>query len=293
MPPRHVYVSANGIKQSVYERDGSGTPILFVHATGFHARVWDGVIEGLIEALPGVHAYAVDVRGHGLTDKPAPPYAWKTIGDDMAALGEALGLRGALGVGHSMGGHALAYAQAQHPRLFGALLLIDPVILPESFYIGALEGEHFAARRRADWSSPDEMIAKFKQRPPFDRWTPRALRDYADYGLLPKPEGGYTLACPPAVEGAIYMHASAANIYPEIARIDIPVTILRAKAPTGENAAVDFTVSPTAPDLASRFQRGTDVLLSDLTHFIPMEAPHIVADAVRQQLEQLDSLNNR
>ncbi len=286
MSPRQFYVSANGINQSVYEWSGTGTPLLFVHATGFHARMWDAVIE----LLPGVHAYAVDMRGHGLSDKPAPPYDWKTVGADIAALSAALGLTGALGVGHSMGGHVLTYAQAHHPALFGALLLVDPVILPEAYYIGALEGDHFTTRRRADWSSPDEMFDKFKTRPPFDQWPARALRDYVTYGLLPKPDGGYTLACPPAVEGALYMHSSAANIYPEIAQIDIPVTVMRAKTPVEVNPALDFTVSPTAPDLASRFQRGTDVYLSEHTHFIPMEAPQLVADHIQRLLRDLKSL---
>jgi len=286
MSPRHLYVSANGIQQSVYEWAGTGTPLLFVHATGFHARMWDAVIE----LLPGVHAYAVDMRGHGLSDKPAPPYDWKTVGADIAALSAALGLTGALGVGHSMGGHVLTYAQAHHPALFGAQLLVDPVILPEAYYIGALEGDHFTTRRRADWSSPDEMFDKFKTRTPFAKWPARALRDYVTYGLLPKPEGGYTLACPPAVEGALYMHSSAANIYPEIAQIDIPVTVMRAKTTLEVNPALDFTVSPTAPDLASRFQRGTDVYLPDNTHFIPMEAPQIVADHIQRLLRDLKSL---
>ena len=283
MSPRHFYVNANGINQSVYEWEGSSTPILFVHATGFHARLWDAVID----LLPDVHAFAIDTRGHGLTDKPAPPYAWKTIAEDVAALSEALGLRGALGVGHSMGGHALTDVAAHHQELFGALLLIDPVILPEAFYMGAMEGEHFAAKRRADWSSPDEMVAKFQTRPPFDRWNPRVLRDYVDYGLLPKPEGGYTLACPPAVEGAIYMHSTAGNIYPEIAQINIPVTVLRAKTSLADSPAIDFTASPTAPDLASRFKHGTDVHLPDHTHFMPMESPELIAEHVQRLLIQL------
>jgi pimeloyl-ACP methyl ester carboxylesterase len=287
MSPRQFYVSANGMQQSVYEWAGTGTPILFVHATGFHARVWDAVID----LLPGVHAYAVDMRGHGLSDKPAPPYPWQTVGDDIAVLSAALGLRGVLGVGHSMGGHVLTYAQAHHPELFGALLLVDPVILPEAYYIGALDGDHFTTRRRADWSSPDEMFAKFKTRPPFDGWQERSLRDYVNYGLLPKPDGGYTLACPPAIEGSLYMQASAANIYPEIAQIEIPVTVMRAQSSTDSAAGpFDFSASPTAPDLASRFQHGTDVYLPDNTHFIPMEAPQIVANHIQRLLRDLKSL---
>ena len=277
--PEQFTVHANGLDLAVYEWAGEGTPILFVHATGFHARCWDGVIN----RLPGCHAYAVDLRGHGLSDKPAPPYVWREIGEDVRALGKALSLRGAIAVGHSMGGHVITYAAAHSPELFSRLLLIDPVILPEAFYVGVLEGDHFAAKRRADWASPDEMIERFKDRFPFNRWQPDILRDYCTYGLLLKPDGGYTLACPPEIESSMYMNSSAANIYPEIARIEIPVTIMRAGGALDASIS-NMSASPTAPDLASRFQHGTAIYLPDLTHFIPMEAPELVADAVRDML---------
>jgi hypothetical protein len=40
--------------------------------------------------------------------------------------------------------------------------------------------------------------------------------------------------------------------------------------------------SPTAPDLASRFSNGRDLLV-DYSHFIPMEAPEFVAEQILQQ----------
>ena len=54
-----------------FEWAGDGDPILFVHGTGFHARVWDEVAR----LLPGRHLYSVDLRGHGRSSKPAGPYA--------------------------------------------------------------------------------------------------------------------------------------------------------------------------------------------------------------------------
>ena len=43
--------------------------ILFAHATGFHARVWDATIDA-IDAQP--HAIAIDQRGHGRSSKQGP-----------------------------------------------------------------------------------------------------------------------------------------------------------------------------------------------------------------------------
>ncbi len=286
MPSEH-HLHINDLDLAVFEwgKVQPHTPaILFAHATGFHARVWDQVIA----QLPDFHCFALDLRGHGRSGKPNPPYDWRWFGQDVAAVGQALGINRALGVGHSLGGHAVTLAAALQPALFARLLLIDPVIMPEANYVGVVEFDHFAARRRREWASPDDMFERFKDRPPFDLWQPPALRDYVDYGLLPNPSGdGYVLACEPAFEAATYNFSTAANIYPEIAAIRIPVTILRAGGAL-DTSVFNLSASPTAPDLAARFANAEDVPLPDYSHFIPMQAPELVARYVRQAAESID-----
>jgi len=257
---------------------GDQPSILFVHATSFHARIWSQVIAHLTD----FHCVAIDLRGHGRSSAAPPPYFWNFFADDLIEVGEALGLSGAIGVGHSIGGHAVTLAAARQPNLFSRLLLIDPVIFPPEMYVGVVELNHFAARRRNQWNSPDEMYERFKDRPPFNAWNPAVLRDYVDYGLLPNPNGeGFILACTPEFEAASYNYGTATNIYPEIATIQIPVTILRAHR-SSDNFTLNMADSPTAPDLASHFAHSTDVYLPDHSHFIPMEAPELVADYVRK-----------
>jgi pimeloyl-ACP methyl ester carboxylesterase len=269
----------NGVEIAVFERDNTGQPaVLFVHATGFHARIWDQVIA----LLPEYHCYAIDLRGHGRSSKPTPPYDWRYFGEDVAAVGAALGLSGAIAVGHSVGGYAVTLAAAINPALFARLLLIDPVIMPREAYVGVREFGHFTARRRAEWSSPDEMYERFKDRAPFNAWKPLVLRDYVDYGLLPMPDGsGYVLACEPQYEAATYNYSTATDPYPAIAAVQVPVTLLRAGGQLDTNA-FDMSASPTAPDLAAKFAHGTDVPLPQYSHFIPMEAPELVAEHVRK-----------
>lgn len=280
--PRAVRHRVNGIDLVVWEWAGAGPPLCFVHATGFHGRVWDQVIA----RLPDLACYAVDMRGHGRSTKPTPPYNWRVFGEDVAALIRTLGVQDVIGIGHSMGGHSVALAAALAPEYFGALAVIDPVIMPRALYGHAPTEPHFAARRRDRWASPEEMLARFKDRSPFDRWQPAVLRDYCSYGLLPAPDGaGYILACPPAIEAAIYEAASAADIYAEIATIDLPVRVLRS-AQHQAGGTWDMLASPTAPDLATCFRFGEDVPLSDYTHFVPMEAPELIARHVREMVDR-------
>jgi len=277
--PKESRLRINGIELQVYEWPGEGQPVFLAHATGFHARCWDQVVAH----LPGRHVFAIDMRGHGRSDKPEPPYAWPDFGRDVAGAVRALGIEGAIGVGHSKGGFAVAHAAALEPGAFASLLLIDPVIMRREMYDRKPEGEHFAARRRNEWSSPDEMFERFRNRPPFASWDEQVLRDYCTYGLLPNPNGeGYVLACPPHIEASIYTHSSGGGvIYDSIAAIDIPVRILRARMRT-EGAVHDMSNSPTNPDLASYFKQAEDIYLPERSHFIPMEAPGFVAQHIQE-----------
>lgn len=286
MLPIESRVPVNGVELCVFEWPGDGPPIVLVHATGFHARCWDQVVAH----LPRRHVYAVDMRGHGRSSKPEPPYPWSRFGDDLAALARVLELRGATGAGHSMGGHSIVLAAASAPGAFGNLLLVDPVITSKAGYAAARPNAdgHFSARRRNEWASADEMFERFKDRAPFSSWEPAVLRDYCEYGLVPAAAGsGFVLACPPAIEAAIYAGASGTDAYPAIESLQIPVRILRARQrPEGGGTSTDMGGSPTVPDLETHFQNAEDVFLPQYSHFIPMEAPAFVAGQILEMADR-------
>jgi pimeloyl-ACP methyl ester carboxylesterase len=287
--PAERRVRSNGVDLCVFEWAGEGPPVLLAHATGFHARTWDAVAR----RLPGRRLVAVDMRGHGRSERPEERYRWDRFGEDVADLVRVLDLRDVVAVGHSMGGHSVTYAAAMEPERFAALLLLDPVISRRPPAVAqpredGSSGTSFVARRRNEWSSAEEMVERFRGRSPHSLWRPEVLEDYARYGLLAAPEGeGYVLACPPAVEAEIYSASHEFDIYPLLPRVQAPVRILRARPPApGEQA---FTASPTDPALASEFADAEDVLLGDLTHFIPMQAPELVAEHACELLERFVS----
>tara|TARA_B100001123_G_scaffold209466_2_gene236970 strand:- start:832 stop:1737 length:906 start_codon:yes stop_codon:yes gene_type:complete len=277
-------VQVNGVELAFFERDGLEPTLLFAHATGFHARCWDAVMEGLAE-----RSIALDLRGHGRSSKPTPPYPWSDFANDIAAFCEILGLKNLIGVGHSMGGAAIATAAAMQPRTFSSLLLVDPVLMKPSTYdrTPTAEGEHFVARRRNAWTSPEEMIERFRKRDPFRSWEPRVLRDYCEHGLLAEPHSKqYTLACPPAIEAAVYTGNQMWNPYPLLSNLDLPVTILRAPSPATEQQ-MNMMSSPTWPGLVSHLPNAEEIVLSENSHFIPMEAPGLVARHIGDLLTKL------
>ena len=224
--------------------------------------------------VKGRRVLAIDFRGHGRSTKPHPPYRWRSFGTDLAHLARILRLRGARVAGHSMGGHSAVTAAALNPEAFASLLLLDPVILPSAAYTGPEPPLEFVLRRRNDWASPDQMFERFKDRPPFNAWDPATLRDYCDYALA-----GTLLACPPHVEASIYANSTApqSNIDAEIAAVSVPVQVVRSRSSYAYGA---FEGSPTDPLLYTRFRNATDLHLTNVSHFIPMEAPDQTAELI-------------
>lgn len=277
--PKKTRLHANGVDLVLFEWPGEGPAVFFAHATGFHARCWDQVVA----QLPGVHCYALDMRGHGRSEKPEPPYRWSDFGRDVADVCTQLGITGAVGVGHSKGGYAVTMAAGLELGTFASLLLVDPVIMPPEHYGRAMMGEHFAAKRRNEWGSVAEMEERFAGREPFSRWERAVLHDYVQFGLLPNPDGdGLVLACPPRIEAAVYAASGGDSIYEAIERVHVPVRILRARRREAGEVGVDMSGSPTWDALHTKFANAEDVYLPQYSHFMPMEDPAFIARQVME-----------
>ena len=279
LPITNMFPSSHGnICYFEWGNAGDGPSILLLHATGFHARCWDK----LVDAFPdGTHVIAVDQLGHGRSAAPIIT-DWADVAGATAELVQSLGIRFAVGAGHSMGGHCLVQVAASHPDLLERLVLIDPVIMDREVYQNPPEygaTNEMVAKRRNSWTGPDEMFDRFKDRHPYKLWDPAVLRDYCEYGLLPDRQGGFELACPPQTEASIYATSATVDPWPMIDEITQPVIILRAPQ-IKQEGVFDFASSPTPPGLADSFADGRDVYLPDLTHFMPMQDPKRIAELI-------------
>ncbi len=279
--PELKYLSANGARLAYFEW-GAANPnqptLFFVHATGFHGRLWDQIIK----AMPNVHAIAFEQRGHGRSES-LPARHWEVFGQDQTAVVSALGLKNMIGIGHSMGAHGLLDAAAASGA-FARLLLLDPTVKDPAAYADApaidFTNLHGAARRRARFASVDAMVESLQTKGSFHLFEPQILRDYCQHGLALTDDGDYALLCEPAVEAHVYMTSlTNARVFDSIAKLDIPVDIVRAQLP--QDAGGDyFSASPTWPGLVCAFANATDLHLPDCTHFIPMQRPQLGVDLV-------------
>jgi pimeloyl-ACP methyl ester carboxylesterase len=280
MEPIQRSVPLSGITLSYCEwpgaSDNSEPPLVFAHATGFHARVFDAIIAH----FPERRVFSLDLRGHGRSTG-GPITHWNEVAGDVDEWIDLMDLRGAIGIGHSMGAHTLLQCAADRPQAFSRLVLFDPVILPPEYYatsepLFTPDNPHPTSRRQRDFASVEAMIKRFRERDPYALFDPRVFEDYCRFGLLPRQDGeGLELACPPEVEASVYTSSrSNAGIFDAARSVDIPVLVVRAK----QLEAMDFKGSPTWPQLAAIMPLGRDLHRPDMTHFHPFQDP---ADAAR------------
>jgi len=105
-----------------YELEGSGTTLVLTHGLGDTLHFWDNVTP----ALAAHHAVLRwDVRGFGLSDKPAGPYTPALLAADLAALLDALAIADAHVAGLSMGGVIAQRLALDHPTRVRSLILVS------------------------------------------------------------------------------------------------------------------------------------------------------------------------
>ena len=86
--------------QYVVQGDPKGPVVVLLHGAGDSWHSWELVLPHLPKT---VRAYAVTLRGHGLSDHPAKGYARADFAADITSLLKILDLRSVTLVGHSLG----------------------------------------------------------------------------------------------------------------------------------------------------------------------------------------------
>lgn len=111
---RHLDVrTSDGGRLHVLER-GEGRPVVLLHGITLNAELWSPQLHDL---AADHRVLAVDLRGHGRSKAGTLGYGMVPLGSDVADVLEALDLRDALVVGHSMGGMATLNFALDHPEV--------------------------------------------------------------------------------------------------------------------------------------------------------------------------------
>jgi pimeloyl-ACP methyl ester carboxylesterase len=282
--PRKRALAVTGGEIATLEFGPTDRPIdvVFVHANGFNAQTYRVLLSPL---AAGLRILAIDQRGHGETTLPAEPdgrRSWRDLQGDLIGLLDALDGPPVVLAGHSMGGTVSLLAAAERPDRVKGLVLLDPVIMPwlATLYAKAPWGSgrlwrrmpivQSALRRRAVFDSREAVFNGYKGRGAFKTWPETMLADYVAGGFVERADGKVELACAPAWEASNYA-AQGHDPWRAVRQVQAPMLILKAQMHSTCRAGDSFA------------RRGKAVRIETIagtSHFLPMERPDLVRDAL-------------
>ena len=136
-------VRARGL-EIVYERSGTGPPVVFVHGAAADGREWKPQLAALADEFTVV---AWDEPGAGGSSDVPANFRLADYADCLAAVIEALALGPAHVAGLSWGGAVVQELYRRHPGLVATLILIDTYAgwkgsLPEEEVRARVAGSH-------------------------------------------------------------------------------------------------------------------------------------------------------
>ncbi|HEX5832082.1 MAG TPA: alpha/beta hydrolase [Gemmatimonadaceae bacterium] len=130
--PRFADASlSTGVRLRYAERgDPAGPAVILLHG---YSDSWFSYSR-VLPLLPArLHVYAVDVRGHGGSDRPPSGYAMREMAADILAFMDAVGVRRATVVGHSMGSFIAQQMAVVAPARVERLVLVGTSTAPRTF----------------------------------------------------------------------------------------------------------------------------------------------------------------
>lgn len=279
--------SADRVDIVVHDLGGHGRPAILAHANGFHAMVFSALAGELVEDL---HCWAPDLRGHGLSGAPADlDFGWGRYGDDVLATAELVARLGKdsgrpIGIGHSLGGAALMLAESRRPGTFAGLYCYEPILFPASERppIGSDDRLARGARsRRDDFSSFEEALEHYRERPFFAQLAPGVLESYVMHGIEPTGSGAFRLRCRPEHEARTFEAAVQSRVAEHLAQVRCPVLIAVGERSHDIGRSGALAAAADLPDARA-------LEFAGLGHLGPLEAPDVVAASIRKFLGELE-----
>lgn len=167
------YLDAGGIRTRYLHSGTRGAPLLIMlHGTGGHAECYS---RNLAEHGAHFDTYAIDMVGHGWSDKPDTPYEIDVYVEHLRAVLDALGSERAHVSGESLGGWVAARFALKYPHRIDRLGLnttggatMNPAVMAKIKLSSraAVENPSWeAVRARLEWlmadpaSVTDDLIA--------------------------------------------------------------------------------------------------------------------------------------
>jgi pimeloyl-ACP methyl ester carboxylesterase len=114
---------ANGLKINYYRTGGDKPAVVLLHGLSDYGLCWTRLPLFL---EPSYDVVMVDLRGHGMSEKPENGYRAEDMADDVYWVIRTLSLSQPVVIGHSMGASVAAVFARHNPKQVSGVVLEDP-----------------------------------------------------------------------------------------------------------------------------------------------------------------------
>jgi pimeloyl-ACP methyl ester carboxylesterase len=240
--PLDELVPLRQITMHAIEWPGSEPAILAIHGSAGHGYRFTSWGEAL---SPDLRVIAVDLRGHGYSDKPPDGYAVDDHVHDLLQFITSLALPRPILLGHSLGGSIATFVAAAAGDLIGGLILLDAVVGDHAFVESASfvlhEWGHTLDQRFVSFEAYQAFWANEIDDTQWQRWL--AINDHMELAALP--DGTLrqrALRQALAAEWASVAHNDALDA---LSRVTAPVLVVHADAPWFHTPYIDSATIQT------------------------------------------------
>jgi pimeloyl-ACP methyl ester carboxylesterase len=247
-----------------YELDGTGPPLVLLHGFTPSLEIWYDL--GWVQALRDAYQLIlIDARGHGASDKPHTPDAYRMthMVADVTAVLDHLGIDQAHVLGYSMGGGTCFGLATYAPERLRSLL------------IGGADGQE------GDPDQPDPLA---------EHWL-AALRAHGIAGLEPDWDAGFAGWMTPALKARFLANDADAFIAYLSCRERVGLTdgLASVTVPCLLFAGTEDDCHAGAQQAAARLPNATFVSLPGLDHMQGWSRVDLVLPHIRRFLQQVDA----
>lgn len=262
------FADIDGVRIRYLDTGGAGPVLVCLHGTSMSAHAWGHLAASLRDMA---RVIAVDMRGHGASDRPASSYTIAELAGDIAGLVRALDLRDVTLVGSSVGNQVAVSFAAANPERVAGLILSDPSFFVSDTEIVKYLRSHHSRLRTYDTREQAEAYAmSLPQRAGLSE----AMHRLAMEGdFRQEPDGRWSWAYDLSAITKVFLNLST-DQSADIAAITAPVLILNADRSNVLSAG-------QARDLVAGFADARLEMVANSNHTIWGDQPKFLADRAR------------
>jgi pimeloyl-ACP methyl ester carboxylesterase/DNA-binding SARP family transcriptional activator len=234
--PLDELVPLEKVTMHVVDWSGDEPAIVAIHGSAGHAYALTAVGERL---APDVRFIAVDLRGHGFSDKPPSGYELAEHFEDVLQLIDALELQRPILLGHSIGGAIATFAAEAARERVGGLILFDAVVGDRRFVSSVSRVvDEFGPSLEQRFAAFDDYHGRWAFEPEDSAWK-RWLERSDRMELAPRPDGTLRRRGLREALEAEWTSVARVDALAALSRVGVPVLVVHADAAWGDAPYLD------------------------------------------------------